>query len=282
MSPKSFEITASTDQPYSAPVSSWRHSRLPSRLSEPCHDQSDGDEENDTYHRRDIYDVTIRRPVPHTAPVAGAPAVFHQPIVMPRPTLMFAIASDDVEQVRQVLESGDADPNNSFGPQSALAFTLTNDKLTKKLDIVKTLLAYGADPTTAKNMEPPYSSPAEGQTPELSAGVVPGSSVVDGMDFATRYYVDRADAAHTQQSSALIHRSFFCPLTRVRYELIGQDRALEQLFRVLSMHSRQLAIAPIVVMLCGKLIYWLTSSTADLLIVDRPQRARKESSSTQV
>ena len=198
--------------------------------------------------------------------MARAPAVFHQPVVTPRPTLMFAIASDDVEQVRQVLESGDADPNDCFGPQSALAFTLTNDKLTKKLDIVKTLLSYGADPTTAKKMEPPNSSPLEGRVPELSADLIPEPTVMNGMDLATRYYVDRADAAHTQQSSALIHRSFFRPLTRVRYELIGQDRALEQLFRVLSMHSRQLAIAPIVVMLCGKPISRLTCSAADLSI----------------
>ena len=187
--------------------------------------------------------------------MARAPAVFHQHVVTPRPTLMFAIASDDVEQVRQVLESGDADPNDCFGPQSALAFTLTNDKLTKKLDIVKTLLSYGADPTTAKKVEPP---PSEGQVPEPSTDLVPEPTVMNGMDLATRYYVDRADAAHTQQSSALIHRSFFRPLTRVRYELIGQDRALEQLFRVLSMHSRQLAIAPIVVMLCGKPVFYLT------------------------
>ena len=179
---------------------------------------------------------------------------------------MFAIASDDVEQVRQVLESGGADPNDCFGPQSALAFTLTNDKLTKKLDIVKTLLSYGADPTTAKKMEPPYSSPPEGQVPEPSADLVPEPTVMNGMDLATKYYVDQADAPHTQQSSALIHRSFFRPLTRVRYELIGQDRALEQLFRVLSMHSRQLAITPIVVMLCGKPISWQTSSAADLPI----------------
>lgn len=179
---------------------------------------------------------------------------------------MFAIASDDVEQVRQVLESGGADPNDCFGPQSALAFTLTNDKLTKKLDIVKTLLSYGADPTTAKKMEPPYSSPPEGQVPEPSADLVPEPTVMNGMDLATKYYVDQADAPHTQQSSALIHRSFFRPLTRVRYELIGQDRALEQLFRVLSMHSRQLAITPIVVMLCGKPISRQTSSAADLPI----------------
>ena len=208
-------------------------------------------EETD-FHLRDIYDETIRRPLPQTTPVARVPAVFQQLVVTPRPTLMFAIASDDVEQVRQVLESGDADPNDCFGPQSALAFTLTNDKLTKKLDIVKTLLSYGADPTIAKKMKPPYSSPSEGQVPALSTDLVPEPTVKNGMDLATRYYVDRADAAHTQQSSALIHRSIFRPLTRVRYELIGQDRALEQLFRVLSMHSRQLAIAPIVVMLCGK------------------------------
>ena len=187
---------------------------------------------------------------------------------------MFAIASDDVEQVQQVLESGDADPNDCLGPQSALAFTLTNDKLTKKLDIVKTLLAYGADPATAKKLEPSCNPPAEGQTPQAS-------TVIDGIDLATRYYVDRADAAHTQQSSALIHRSLFRPLTRVRYELIGQDRALEQLFRVLSMHSRELAIGPIVVMLCGKLAFWLSSSGADFLM-DRPQRTRKESFGTEV
>jgi len=195
---------------------------------------------------------------------------------------MFAIASDDVEQVRQVLESGDADPNDCVGPQSALAFTLTNDKLTKKLDIVKTLLAYGANPTVTKKMEQRCCSPAEGQILEPSTDPIPKPSVMDEMDLATSYYVGRADAAHTQQSSALIHRSFFRPLTRVRYELIGQDRALEQLFRVLSMHSRELAIAPIVVMLCGKSISWLISFGADLLIMDRPQRPRKKSSSTEV
>lgn len=61
----------------------------------------------------------------------------------------------------------------------------------------------------------------------------------------------RADSSHTHRTSALIQRSFFRPLTRVRYELVGQDRALEQLFRVLSIHSQQLTAAPIVVLLCG-------------------------------
>ena len=63
-----------------------------------------------------------------------------------------------------------------------------------------------------------------------------------------RYYIERADSPQTRRASALIHRSYFRPLTRVRYELIGQDRVLEQLFRVLSMPS----MAPIVVLLCGE------------------------------
>ncbi|KAF8809009.1 hypothetical protein BYT27DRAFT_7254895 [Phlegmacium glaucopus] len=250
-SPLSPKTPVNAHEPYSAPASFWTHPRPPSRISEPCYDQSDGDEDGSEFRCHDMYDETIRRPipaVPHTAPVARPPVVFHE---TPRPTLMFAIASDDVEQVRRALESGDADPNECVGPQSALAFTLTNNKLTKKLDIVKTLLAYGATPTIAKKMEQGYYSPAEGQIIEPSTDSVTKPSIMDEMDLATRYYVDRADAAHTQQSSALIHRSFFRPLTRVRYELIGQDRALEQLFRVLSMHSRELAIAPIVVMLCG-------------------------------
>jgi hypothetical protein len=155
--------------------------------------------------------------------------------------------------------------------------------LTKKLDIVKTLLAYGADPAAAKKMEPRSCLPEEDQIAEPSTDLVSTPSVTDGVDLATRYYVGRADAPHTQQSSALIRSSFFRPLTRVRYELVGQDRALEQLFRVLSMHSRELAITPIVVMLCGKLIDILVDLLwSDLLLVNRSQRSRKESFSTEV
>lgn len=199
---------------------------------------------------------------------------------------MFAIASDDVEQVKQALENGDSGPNDTVGPQSALEFVLTNDKLTKKMEIVKTLLAYGADPAPiVKRMEevaqhgeaegavPSASQSARGTPSSLPLSVV--RDLVDELDpatrygfsyitnrlcgvgkakrgfFFTRYYVNRADAPHTRRTSALIHRSFFRPLTRVRYELVGQDRAIEQLFRVLNIHSRQLSNTPIVVLLCG-------------------------------
>ncbi|KIK92311.1 hypothetical protein PAXRUDRAFT_147605, partial [Paxillus rubicundulus Ve08.2h10] len=168
-------------------------------------------------------------------------------IATPKPTLLFAIASDDVEQVRQVLESGEAGPNDLVGPQSALAFTLTNDKLAHKQEIVKALLAYGANPSALRN--PALNPAARAESDELITP--PPETTLEGMDPATRYFVVRADATHTRRTSQLIHRSFFRPLTRVRYDVIGQDWALEQLFRVLSMHSQKLAVAPIVVLLCG-------------------------------
>ena len=251
--------------------------RVSSPLSEPAFGYNE-DEGDDGYD--DSYDYTIRKSIPaipHTAPVTRAPSSMRSPsyaIATPRPTLLFAIASDDVEQVQRVLKNGNAGPNDLVGPQSALAFTLTNDQLTHKMDIVKTLLAFGADPTELKNPElnPPHRSSGsesdDGNDRADMSSPSPGS-LLDRVDPATRYvyvlfeplhlltthppsyYIARAEAAHTRRMSVLIHRSFFRPLTRLSYELIGQDRALEQLFRVLSIHSQQLSLTPIVVLLCG-------------------------------
>lgn len=183
--------------PQSAPVSSWRrsvnYSRPSSRLSEPVYDREDEDDFDDYdtgRFSRDPYDETIRRSLPHaphTAPASRAPSVLQQPIYTietPKPTLMFAIASDDVEQVRQVLASGDAGPNESVGPQSALEFTLTNDKLTNKLEIVKALLAYGADPAVAKNIEIPPKISASHQEDEGTQDQP--RTLMEEMDAATR------------------------------------------------------------------------------------------------
>jgi hypothetical protein len=102
---------------------------------------------------------------------------------------MFAIASDDVQEIHRVLESGEAGPNDQLGPQSALAFTLTNDRLVHKIEIVKMLLAYGADPSVLKNPErnPPQrrspldDSPDQTPPPEASLG-----AMLEDMDPATR------------------------------------------------------------------------------------------------
>ncbi|KAH7929696.1 hypothetical protein BV22DRAFT_1191906, partial [Leucogyrophana mollusca] len=269
-STQNFHLVKRDSQPLSAPITqakSWRlshyragsrnysfadsYQRTSKRLStlSLAFDEEDED--------LDENDQTICRPIsahPDSDFVVRPGSVICTPahaIATPKPTLLFAIASDDVEQVRRVLESGDAGPNDQVGPQSALAFALTNDNLAHKNEIVKALLAYGADPSALRNphLNP---SPHAMESNELSSpNSPPLATTLEGMDPATRYYVSRADAAHTRQTSQLIHRSFFRPLTRVRYDLVGQDRALEQLFRVLSMHSQRLSVTPIVVLLCG-------------------------------
>ncbi|KAG2352430.1 hypothetical protein BDR07DRAFT_1478237 [Suillus spraguei] len=114
---------------------------------------------------------------------------------MPKPTLLFAIVSDDVNEVRQVLESGEARPSDQVSPQSALTFTLTNDKLSHKNEIVKAMLAYGAYPSALQN---PELNPSAQASSEESEGVSgshsqTGETMPEGMDPATR-----ADLTHTR------------------------------------------------------------------------------------
>ncbi|KAF9255719.1 P-loop containing nucleoside triphosphate hydrolase protein, partial [Marasmius fiardii PR-910] len=175
-----------------------------------------------------------------------------------RPTLLFAIASDDPVEVQKVLEEAPTvtdlvTANDAVGPQSqsALEFVLTNDGLKNKLDIVKVLLGYGADPVMAgfKGTESGFS----GDRVEV------GNS--DGADVDAKYYLSRATSTITRKTAALLQRSVFQPLQRMRYEIIGQDRALEQLFRVLSVHQSTRTSGsktghghrqpPLVVFLCG-------------------------------
>lgn len=256
---------------------SWRHSRYRGSrdFSQPLHSQPRRlSNLSLVYNDEDDLDEcnrTIRHSVsglpPRSSSVLEAPV---HAIATPKPTLLFAIASDDVNEVRQVLESGEAGPNDQVGPQSALAFTLTNDKLSHKNEIVKALLAYGADPSALRNPELNPSAQVSSKESEDVSGShsQPGETTPEGMDPATRCAVPLSifhhcfltrildtmlpePIRHTRQISQFIYRLFFRPLTRVRYDLIGQDWVLEQLFRVLSMHSQRLSVAPIVVLLCG-------------------------------
>ncbi|KAJ7436215.1 hypothetical protein FB451DRAFT_194240 [Mycena latifolia] len=200
----------------------------------------DGNVDQDQERDQDPDDpnYTIRRRLPPppihipparvASPTRAASALGFVHPATPRPTLLFAIGSDDPEAVRRVLEAGEAQATDSAGPtgQSALQFTLANTQLSKRLEIARVLLAFGAQGD---------------EEAELSNAIDP----------AMKYYVRRAGEEHARRSSALIHRSFFRPLTRMRYELVGQDRVLEQLFRVLSIHSQQLSVLPVVVLLCG-------------------------------
>lgn len=208
----------------------------------------------------DEQDDTIRRSIgqiqpPATLVPSRPPSVLLSPvhaIATPRPTLLFAIASDDVNEVKRVLESGEAGPNDDVGPQSALAFAVTANQLKHKQEIIKLLLAHGANPSVLTELPSAASSRAVSPTGSQHGGEpLAQGGILETLDPATRYFISRAEAPQTRRASALIHRSFFRPLTKVRYDMIGQDRALEQLFRILSMPSA----APIVVLLCGKCLY---------------------------
>ena len=151
-----------------------------------------GYHDDDDELRQDHYAIRNPMPIaPYSAPIARSASVMPSPlhaIATPPPTLLFAIASDDVAEVRRVLESGDAGPNDQVGPQSALAFTLTNDKLHHKMDIVKALLAFGADPSALKSPEsnPPQHSRNLGQG-EVEPTAM--ATTLEGMDPATRYFL---------------------------------------------------------------------------------------------
>ncbi|KZT69829.1 hypothetical protein DAEQUDRAFT_765150 [Daedalea quercina L-15889] len=257
------QLATSPTAPNSAPVphtSSWharkgsrtlvllhrqsfieKFARPDSRASEPILYEEDEDELS-----RDET-LKILRPtssVSHATPANPSPPSPIHAIATPRPTLLFALASDNVDEVKRVLASGEAGPNDDVGPQSALAFTLTSRQLKHRQEMVKLLLAHGADPAAAKQAIV-LSRPASTGPHEDGDG--PPPNPLEELDHATKYYIKRADAPQTRRASALIHRSFFRPLARVRYDLVGQDRALEQLFRVLSMPT----MAPVVVLLCG-------------------------------
>lgn len=66
------------------------------------------------------------------------------------------------------MNSGQANPNDTAGPDDlpALVFSLTNDQLRNKTEIVKTLLSHGADPSVVQHLVPPR---AEGSRSETDA-----------------------------------------------------------------------------------------------------------------
>lgn len=135
-----------------------------------------------------IRGAVIHGPVP-TRPTSMSSTFNHDSahaIATPRPTLLFAIASDNVDEVRRVLESGEAGPDDDVGPQSALAFTLTAEQLKHKVEIVKLLLAHGANPASLK-----VGSGRLSRTSMSSEGIGSGEptsteGILSGVDPATR------------------------------------------------------------------------------------------------
>lgn len=156
-------------------------------------DHSNTDTHSQTY-RRSIPTPSIPTPPP-SARVSQPPSrpVYHA-VSTAKPTLMFAIASDDVAEVKRVLESGDAGPNDAVGPQTALEFALTNGQLVNKMDIVKTLLAYGADPRAVKQYNG-IQRRGSVMVEDLIAGNVPGDVQEPPSDNAVTSLMDEIDPA---------------------------------------------------------------------------------------
>ena len=80
-----------------------------------------------------------------------------------------------------MLETGKASPNDDVGPQSALAFTLANDRLKNKMQMVKMLLAHGADTSV---LHDPKEEEREEQSSKRGSGRL--SKLLKDLDPATR------------------------------------------------------------------------------------------------
>ncbi|KAK7034742.1 hypothetical protein VNI00_012149 [Paramarasmius palmivorus] len=228
------------------------------------------------------FSAQVRTRSSRTSPLAEVEkdrpaALVPEPPATPCPTLLFAIASDDAVEVQKVLEAsqpttaipssaasnagkasaGCVTANDAIGPQSQSA-------LENKLDIVKVLLGYGADPQKS-GLD--FAEGASGSKETALDGI---KSKLADLDDATRYYLSRACSNVTRKTAALMKRSAFRPLERMRYGIIGQDRALEQLFRVLSMHSGTISKTsqPIVDQVDTAKVCWLINDTVPCTLVE--------------
>lgn len=117
--------------------------------------------------RRLTIQTTTRRHDP-------SPAASHSPstavsTMSSAPHLFFALASDSPFQVSNILTLGQANPNDTAGPDDlpALVFSLTNDRLKNKTEIVKTLLSHGADPSVVQHLVPPRGEGADSHSTDL-------------------------------------------------------------------------------------------------------------------
>ncbi|KAF8333070.1 P-loop containing nucleoside triphosphate hydrolase protein [Cantharellus anzutake] len=154
-----------------------------------------------------------------------------------RPHLFFALASDSPNQVEKLLSSGKANANDTAGPQDlpALVFSLTNDQLLNKTEIVKTLLAHGADPSAVEHLVPHDSSDEESK--DLEESPLAGQIRI-ALNPAIGYYIGRPNAVTQGQREAL-QAGQYEPLLQARFYLIGQDLVLQEMTRAVASHSKR-------------------------------------------
>ncbi|KIJ44307.1 hypothetical protein M422DRAFT_168513 [Sphaerobolus stellatus SS14] len=169
----------------------------------------------------------------------------------PRPQLLFAIASDEPAEVERLLSTGEASVNEPTGTgQGLLEFTVANENLKNKTEIVKTLLKYGADPDQLKRKG--LQVPGSEDTTTFSPGLA--KRLDEGMNPAVKYYLNRPESLDLESKATLkaLQASSFAPLAKAKFDIIGQDRVLEEFYRVLGRHSQRKGWNALVILLCGE------------------------------
>lgn len=154
-------------------------------------------------------------------------------------SLFFAIASDDKSQVTQSLK--DASPNTAVGPGEvpALVFTITNDQLSNKLPIVKTLLEHGADPAVV------FENGADPKSSALKA------DVEDDVSPAMKYYLERAAALNKDPMAEALRKSELASICGAGFRIVGQDHMLRHLYRAIRLYISGAMANPFVAILAG-------------------------------
>ncbi|KAG8911700.1 hypothetical protein FRC00_005980, partial [Tulasnella sp. 408] len=214
--------------------------------------------------------------------VASAVSASSAASAVAKPLLFFAIASDDVKEVERLLSSGEANANDRAGPDDlpALLFTMGNEGLKNKNEIIKTLLAYGADPSVLQQFNGHANRPSTSSHPSTGSQssvddeedanrrdsvmtVRPDGSkspspiprrvsrqITMGMNPEIDYYLTRVTEMPEKQLDAL-RQAGFDPLARMPFRMIGQDLVLQELLRVLARHSARGSSSPVSIIFAG-------------------------------
>ncbi|KAG8736005.1 hypothetical protein FRC10_009888 [Ceratobasidium sp. 414] len=182
-----------------------------------------------------------------TSPRPGSPALSAQSAIsQTKPLLFFAIAKNSAQEVERLLQEGEVQPNDKAGPEDlpALAFTLANEQLSDKTQIVKSLLSHGADPASVLHRK-------SGSGVIDDAELALSSRIEQGINPAIRYYLNRKRMTIPAQQAELLEKNNFDALTRTGFSIIGQDSALDELIRVVAGHCRRQTLNPLVIVFSG-------------------------------
>lgn len=167
-----------------------------------------------------------------------------------RPQLLFAIASDKPEMVENLLASGQSFVNEmADSGTDLLSFTVSNENLKHKTEIVKTLLKYGADPAVLTRHESQVSL----QGPLKEEGKDSPVIMANGhMNAAMEYFLTRQSLdLDSKPTLQVLEQTSFAPLAKARFDIIGQDRVLDEFYRVIGLHSQRKSRNALVILLCG-------------------------------